>query len=55
MHFHWIPVQTNRKFHCHVDRIASHALQQHSTYTVTVHKILQNNTDAVASGVAHNP
>lgn len=55
IHFHWIPGHTNNKFHCQVDHAATQALQRHSNYTITVNKLLQNNTDALASGGACHP
>ena len=47
VHFHWIHGHTNNKFHCQVDSIATH--------TLTIHNILKQNTDALASGGANNP
>ena len=55
IHFHWIAGHTDNKFHCQVDTAASQALQLYSTYTLTLHKLLQNITDALASGGVENP
>ena len=55
IHFHWIPGHTDNKFHCQVDTAASQALQLYSTHTLTLHKLLHNITDALASGGVHNP
>ena len=55
IHFHWIPRHTDNKFHQQVDRVATRSLQQQTSYTLTIHQLLQNNTDAMASGGAHYP
>ena len=44
IHFHWIPGHTNNKLHQQVDRIATRSLQQHTSHTLTIHQLLQNNT-----------
>ena len=49
IHFYWIPGHTNNKFHQQIDRIATRSLQQYKSYTLTIHQLLQNNTDATAS------
>ena len=49
--FHLIPGHTNNKLQ-QVDRVATRALQQHISHTLTIHQLLQNNTDATASGGA---
>ena len=52
VYFHWIHVHTNNRFHQQVDHIATRSLQQSTTYKLTLHQLLQNNTDATASGWA---
>ena len=53
--FHWIPGHTNNKFHSQVDRLASNCLHRHNAPTLTLCELLENYTDAMASGRANNP
>ena len=55
IHFHWIPGHTNNKFHSQVDRLASQCLRNNTTFTLTLHELLNNHTDAMASGGVHHP